>query len=681
MATKHWVRDVNLQDPTAYIAGGNHNRANAVLYHFLRVAGWEWLWECDGNRGPHAENPSHVPDGNMQLDGVANWAAVNTGTRAKDTSIVHSGEQSLKIDALAAGDGVESASLTDMKAPGPSGSTGTGDSLSSPVNGIMEFTENGNPFSVGNELLGATIYFNGSVIPANDGYFPIVHHFGGSNDKIGIFNPAGTGEGYITPNPPTTPGYVISYSITYRYEIVLWAYNAADAWDVLVDPGTGAFGSVGTIPNNGGVWTRYHFTFHVTGGGAVKLRILSSGVGADTVYIGGVQCFRSSFEWMASDEGYTYSADASNIKGTAGVLTNPDRFSTAEYTLGPERVGQHLFVWDPTNNKNSGCYEIVADLGGGVIQVNMRSPTATFTTQTGLVWRIVNIQNFTSGGCIPNSPMPEWQQSAGFGLESPHTSKWRFFARQNQSSGQTVKNTQMWTAPEDTDFDFSSGTFYQSGPSVMRNRADHWVRNVGGGGISRKMHGWRGLYTYFIGTTVSRTFIMTDEDGAFFHFVHYSTHNDQHGCHLQGYLGSSPQHPGIMTFYQFAPWESVSGDNEIYFDDDYRHFGAMGTGYDENGLARRATLGQLGYGNAAEDALTQTNKKANPFSGREWLHVPFIGLDPEGDDNVGGEMDGDDCGVYQGRTDIAADLSTFDSDQYLHFDSGLVWEWSGEGIL
>jgi len=677
MATKHWARDVNLQDPTSYIAGGNHNRANALLYHFLRVAGWGWLWECDGDTGPHSEVPNHIVDGNVRAGGVTNWSAVNAGVPTKDTTVVHSGAQSLKIVASALGDGAISDTLLNMK-PNFAATTGTGDGLSGPVNGMMTYTDSSSIFSM--ELPGATFSMTGSTHPTNNGDFPIVAHL--SANSILIYNPVGVSEGYITPNPPTTPGYTTNIYGWYKYELEVWAYNAGDAWDVEVDPGTGVFASVGTLPNNGGAWVRYHFDFEVQGGGGVKVRFVSTGVGAHTIYIGGALCFRSQFEYMASDHHTGYTAGAPNVRGTDGILTNPDRFSTAgSHTCGVHDVGKHLFVWDPTNNKNSGVYEVIADLGGGVVQVDMRSGSAAFVTQSALNWRLISIAYPSSGGMIPNSPMPVWQQTAGFGVESFHSSKWRWFIRQNQSSAQTVKSSEMWSAPEDTDFDFSDGHFYKSGPSVMRNRAQHWTRNVGGGGLNPGMHTWRGLYSYFIGTTVSRTFIMTDEEGAFFLFVHYSTHDDGHGCHLNGYLGSSPQHPGIMSCYQFAPWESVNSYNAIFFDDFYRYFSALGTGYDSDGQSRRACLGQLGYENGLLDVHTMPQQKANPFSGREWVHTPFIGLDPEGVDNMGGEMDADGCGVYQGGTGIVADLSTFDSEQFLHFTNGLVIEWSGETIL
>lgn len=680
MATKHWVRDVLLTDPNNYIAGGNHTRANALLFHFLRVAGWEWLWECDGDTGPHSFDPNHVLDGSMRATGVTNWLAVNAGVPTKDTTIVHSGEQSLKIVAGALGDGAVSDPLLDMNAPVNNLVTDTGDSLVGPVNGLMTLTDDNNPFNE-EDLVGASITITGSGNPTNNGTFPIVHRAPAGNQQISFFNPSGVAESYITANPPTTPGYTISYVNSYRYELVVWAYNAGDPWDVQVDPGTGTPVTLGQIPNNGGSWTRYHFAFHVTGSGNVTVRFVSTGTGAFTIYIGGVHVFRSQFEYLCSDH-FIYTAGAPNVRGTDGVLTNPDQFSTAgSYTPGVQNVGSHLFVWDATNNKNSGVYEIVADLGGGVVQVNMRSGSAAFTNASGLTWRIVNLCYPTAGGPIPNSPMPDYQQSAGFGVESPHSSKWRFFLRQNQSGGPTVKSSEMWSAPEDTDFDFSTGHFYKSGPSIMRNRAEMWTRNVSGGGINPNIHTWRGCYTYITSPTYTRTFVMTDEDGAFFLFVHYDTHSSQHGCHLTGYLGSSPQHPGIMSFYQMARWENIGQANEITFDEsDGRYFSAYGTGFDQFGQSRRAALGQLGYGTTTDDAHTMAQQKANPFSGREWVHTLFMGLDPDGGDNVGGEMDSD-CGVYQGRTSIAADLSTFDSDQFLHFDNGLVIEWSGETIL
>ena len=666
MATKHWVRDVRFSDPTHFTAGGNHMEGNLILYHFLRVAGWSWLWECDGEISEYGINTNHVVDGNVQSAGVGNWTAYNGAAISKDPSVYHSGDKSLKVVSGGVGEGVTSDALIGMTTPNSFGLI-EGNALSGPVNGEMTLSTSLSHFDIG--MVGANIFFSGHIddppmgVPGalnNDGEFLITRFI--SDTQIRFYNPSGVPYDYFTPPFPYFP---VSSQIRPLYELVIWG-AANENFDVEVDDGSGLFSGVGVIPDNGSVFTMYRFQFSAVGPSwgysPIKIRFLSQGAG--TLYVGGISVHRSLFEMPSLLK-----------EGTDGILTNPDEFSTAgSYTPGQVDVGKHLFVWDPTNNANSGCYVILTDLGGGSVQLNLRSGSASFVTQSGLTWRIAYLRN------VRNTDMPDWHKTAGFGLESPHSSSWRWFLRQNQGDVQSLKSSEMWLSPEDTDFDVSSGHFYKNGPSVMRSRARVWNRQLGSSGINEFMHTWRGPYSYVAASTVTRTFIMTDEDCSFFIFVHYDSVSGYHGCHLNGYLGSDAQHPGIMACFQFARWEEIGSTNEIYMDGYPYRFGGFGTGFDERGLAQRATLGQLGYGGSIDSVLKQTNAKANPFSGKEWAHSLFVGLDPERVGNAGGEMDSN-CGVYQCRLGVSADLSTFDSDQYLHISSGLIIEWMGETLL
>jgi hypothetical protein len=809
-----------------------------IMFHFCRVAGFDWLWECDGDVGPGALECNHVQDGDMEEAGLAYWSSVAGAAVTKDDSIVRSGGQSLKVVATGASQGVVSDDFLFMNV-GPINNilTGNGDSLSGPANGVMTLTSTDNPFGESYDLIGASMVVSGSNPGLNNGRFPVLDV--PSSSQIRFFNPLGTAESYADPNPPTTPGYQVTFEQIYKYEVDVWAYNAGPTWNVEIDPGTGSFGSYGTIPNNGGVWTRYHFQFHMAGGSAPQIRFLSTAAG--TLYLDGVLCYRSLHEYLGSDHYPYYGAflsgdaidfsagtctltvaDATNkdpatvdisfgasvctltdtsgpfsslmvgksitingsgagndgvftvnsyissnqitylnaggatenpfpgrwavggdfvpsvanfrvaitgsgsgndglfniasyigpamltypnasgadepaysgtaivgqaaaTQGTDGILTNPDRFSTGgSYTPGGWDVGKHLFVWDPTNPTNSGCYEIIASLGGGVVQLDLRSPTASLTTQSGLAWRIYHMgEGLPSRAPFPQSGMPQWEQSAGFGIESPHTSKWRLFVRHNQGGGQTFKNTQLWSAPADTGYRVQNGHFYRDGPSVMRNRALHWTKNLGGGGNTPLMHSMGG--EYLSANSDVRVFAITDVDLSFLGLFVYGINGGDHQGLLVGYLGTDAQHPGIMAFYHFSPWEAGQGQNGLWLIDSAagNAMGSQGTGFRASGEAVRSALGQLAFAENDQPAseanvVTQANARANPFSSREWVHKLFIAQDPEGQEQAGGEMDSD-CGVFQGRINLG-DLTTFDSDNYLHIAYGIVLEWSGEQI-
>lgn len=105
---KHYIRDLNMISYSVDRDAGQ-SAASFAIFHFLRNAGWTWLWECDGQ----LDTPGHCPDGNMEDSGVTNWT-VSGGTRAKDTTTVHMGTQSLKWDTTAASQTLTSANFTNM---------------------------------------------------------------------------------------------------------------------------------------------------------------------------------------------------------------------------------------------------------------------------------------------------------------------------------------------------------------------------------------------------------------------------------------------------------------------------------------------------------------------------------------------------------------------------------------
>lgn len=650
MATKHWVRDVPLTDPQNYIANGNHIQANAVLYNFLRVAGWDRIWECDGERGT-VEDPNHVQDGNVQATGLTYWTSFAGGVVSKDTSKVHSGIRSLKVVANAASKGVDTAPLVSMA--NPSGwVSGTGDSLTGPVGREMTYSDTSIRFSPSD--VGDYLSIAGNADPNNDGEFVISKYVSGTSAKFE--NPSGSPTFYYdgaAPPPPNTA----TFSIRPRYEVVVWA--AADvAFDLDVDQGDGSYVTVGTIPANGNVFTRYEFTFRRISTGNSVLRFVSQGAG--TLYIGGVHVFSAVFDRPAAIK-----------RGTDGVLTNPDKFSTAgSFTPDDADIGKILFVWDPTNNKNSGAYPILS-VAAGVATLDLRSGSATLTSQGGLAWRLATIDYLS----YPNDPIEDRIGYAGFGLESIHTSKWRLFLRQSQRTGPTGKGSILWSAPEDTDFDFSTGTFYKSGPSVHRNRQAPWTP-VPDSAAAVDEHLWRGPYSYKTTPHDCRCFLMTDEDGAFVNFFLWDEDGD-HGCHLHGYLGST--FPGVESHYLFARWEDRGVENECYFDANNARFGKSGSTYGHDEVAVACGIAQLGIGTAADNVATQSNSGPNPWSGDEWKRPLILWRDIE-TNRQEMAIQNSDCGIYQARANMV-ELTTFDSEGFLHLAGGYCWEWSGETVL
>lgn len=651
MATKHWCRDGYISDPNNYIANGNHARMNALVFHFLRNAGWSHIWECDGEVGPLANDCNHVADGSMEdptSPPVTYWPAVGTAIVTKDTTTVYTGSRSLKIISLAPGDGAQSSQLRNMLRAGNGNIGGTAPNMQM----------NDTPSNLFSQSLNGgfnNITFVGATNPGNNGTFPIASYI--DENSINFTNGGGVAENGV------------DWATDEPYQTVFHANNPSLAtFTVQVDRGDGSWFTIGTIPPNGGVWTRYQFPFTLypgldsTNPRYIRFVDLATGSGA-TIYIDGLHIYRSIWE---DKQGNQYGSD--------GILTNPDQFSTlGSYAPGATDVGKWLFVWDPTtDNKNSGWYKIITDLGGGVVQVDLRSPTAAFTTTPGgspINWRIVDVE-----GDFVNNDYDRAYQAGGFGLESPHSSKQRFFLRQYQPNGQNTKGSEMWGAPEDTDFNVDTGNFFKSGPSTLKSRSGPYEAAAT---TALPIHKWRGTYTYKTSPTVTRAFLMTDVDGSFFTIFNWGD-DGQHGHYFFGYTGADAERPGIMEWVFAARFEVGLGQaNEVRFDNNaaapYNEMSSI----DENGEAVTACVAQLFY-DSDTPVLSQSNAGANPWSGNEWMHKLFIADDPTGQE--GHSVEGDsDCGVYQMRSNMT-ERTTFDSEAYFHVDNGLVWEWSGEQL-
>ena len=650
MATKHWGRDAFCENDGLSTYGGNQYFANLMLYHMLRTASFEHLWECDGEVGPMSGVPNHCDDGNVEESGRAKWADIGTPTVTKDTATVRAGTQSLKIVTDAAGVGVQSANLLSISNP-TTFSFSSGDSLATPAaDGSQAAYRNG---------IGDKGYTNCRVVSAgwlnagNNGTFLVRdswYNLAQPDYYMKIQNPLGVLEAGRSPNP--------TLRVERKYEIEIWAYNVSgNSWDVRVDPGDGTPVSIGSIPVDVSGWVRYHFSFWALSTGARYIQIIDP-VGGNTIYIDGINVYRSNYEYAAM-----------NTYGDDGILTNPDRFSTGgSYAPSARDVGMWLFVWDETNNKNTGWYKIIADLGGGVVQLDMRSGTATFVTNaTGnLKWRIVDVV-----AQAHNSVANPSIRGMGYGVQSPHSSGWRFFTRTSHDGYVTQAVT--WCAPNDeADFDISSGRFYGNGPSTQRDMEAAYVYND-----YSRAHSWSGLYLAG-GDFRTRDWFMTDADRSFVFFAHINVALTMHACFVAGYTGADPDHPDIEEFVNLMMWNASSSYDEIGWADT-GNFTYNGVTFDPAGIAIPCGSPVLAHGAGTAYALGQTYSGPNPWSSKEWIHPMIIERDPTAQYGCPSERDSD-IGIFCCRANLT-NMATFDSNNYLKFTSMLAIEWSGEAII
>jgi hypothetical protein len=556
--SKHRIRDLQITHSATL-----HHQAQIhyVLFHFLRNAGWTWLWECDSYAG---DAPNRVPDGNQELVGAGSWTPLLGASLLKVTTPIHSGTQALSVDSGAVNAGVESSIFTSME------------------------------------------------------------------------------------------------NLT-TYHVAIWALNnTGQPWNVDIDIGTG-YVNVGTIPSDG-VYGLYHFNFTSAAAGNRKLRVVDNLNSQGTVYLSDILVIKSYWDYNPLD---------TVPKGTDGATIAPNQFSSVGYSFVPGDIGKVICIWDTVNPKNSGAYKITAT-GGGVATVDMRSGTAAFVARSGVTWRMIDLTK------APANQANAGHRSAGFGLQSPHSSGWRLFVRQNIWNAYNQAPSAVWGAPDDTDFDFSTGNFYKTGPSTQRNKQNPYAAWGAGTNPYPNQHYWS---FSTITNATNRYWLMTDDTGSFVAQVMWDSASGTliHDCPVVGHLGSSPYLPGEEAWGLFASWSVWATGNRMNWTGGTSQFAYNGTMIGPTGVAEDAVWGQLGIGAAAVDVVTLSNAGDNPWSANEWVHKPIIVRDPEGVAGHPAEMTAD-VGVFQGRQNMTH-LSTFDSNSYLHFDNGLVWEWDGEAIV
>jgi len=58
----HYIRDLLIPRRPAADYSAAHMIGSYVLFHYLRVMGWEWLWECDTQQNTANHTPTTIPN-------------------------------------------------------------------------------------------------------------------------------------------------------------------------------------------------------------------------------------------------------------------------------------------------------------------------------------------------------------------------------------------------------------------------------------------------------------------------------------------------------------------------------------------------------------------------------------------------------------------------------------------
>lgn len=650
---EHIMRDATLVNDTfvtqtpSSLSYQSEEYMMQFFYYMLRVMGWSHIWECDGGEDI-ANNPNHVPDGNMEGD-LSNWTNIVSGIGTKETAVAHvrSGTKSLKLVTLATSDGVESAVLTSL----PPGNQGAG--------GVSWVS--GNTWALGiHHLDDIPKYYDqhtGDVFEITSAVNP---------ENLGDHTIIGVGAGaqaLYTDLDAIAENGNIRYYNHYPVQFKIWAKNVTNSstFAVEFDNGKDGYQEIGTMPYVAGNFVEYNFSGTAKNPNC-KLKIIDKDGTGGTIYIDSIMCYHSFFE---------YSKHVT--KGADGITQNNNEFRSTGYAFVGGDVGKYIFFHNQgtPNRRSTGCFEITSVVAG-VATLDLKSGSYTLIADTGLTWFLVDVKmNTHYGWCLYHS-------YCGFGLESPHTSKQRIFARIYYPSGAiTDKHSVWWGAPSDTDFDQSTGNFYNSGPSTQRSLQDHISVDD-----RVKQYTQKSLYLYGSTIITTRCSMWIDEAGAYVKFLCYANSaTSGHVFMFFGYTGSDSDHPGIEEWAFLMPWGggALSEDSityESFAASDWRAWHSHGCSIGPTGLARATCTLSTGFGGTTLCPWQGADQSVNQFSGNEVMRKPRLLRDRL---RLGGETSRRilDRGIFIAR-DGLMDMTTFDSDNYLHIRNGVVCNWDGE---
>jgi len=430
------------------------------------------------------------------------------------------------------------------------------------------------------------------------------------------------------------------------FYVLLWASNDSGAsWDVQVDNGGGSFASIGSIPDNGGVWTMYKFSYARSATANNYFKILDNNNTQGFIHIDDANAYRSYWE------------DSAYETGTDGDVVNGDEFESAAYDFDSGDLNKFLAIYDPDNLGNSGVYKIIS-LNGTNAVLDLRvggSETLTNTTSQDLAWRLF-IPPVSSAATMTEDTYAV--EGSRVVMESPHASKWRCFFRLYCGSYTTAKIVYNMASPNDCP--------YNGGGALS------------GYGINQSASTYTSIPSY-TGTYTHRLYAMVAGDGSFFAFA---ARIDELAGYLypyavMGYLSDDADYDEVERFAVLAP--SISGSEQGVFVNTNAGFGYYGhCGNADGKRMSRCTVGVLNIDPVS--IVDDVDSKANPFSTNEWIIPLLVCRDIDNEMYAYGEYEADrESALFYTRANMT-EWATFDSNGYFHLCNGLVWKWMGVSV-
>jgi len=413
--------------------------------------------------------------------------------------------------------------------------------------------------------------------------------------------------------------------------------------------------SVDLIPT-AGAWERSPVITFISAGTTDKLEIGCPDVNGavEDIWIDSIIVYRGWYERFVQDEDLSASPD--------GQLLNGDEFHSDSHSFVSGDIGRLLCVYDPTNEGNSGVWKITG-LNGNDAVLDLRDGGSwTMTPATGLRWRLIdselNAPYYNGGGSI----------LAGFGLESPHSTKWRFFAKPNWVGGPS-NLIMLWMSPTDADFDVETGYLSESFPVTYDVHEGKYSTNNFAGFRIAGDSGYRG-------GSQQRLFVVTDDEGTYLQLCFRPPGSDTILAYgIFGVSGADANVDEDESFISLCVVGSRDGYSDLQFGtstDSFGYQGAMATKREFMVDARLMMFG-MGHNNEFSEKSYGSNGQANPFSGKEWTIVPVIMRDLDNSESQFAQKELTTFGCRHCRVNFPV-WSLVDTD-LLHINNGWCMPW------
>lgn len=466
------------------------------------------------------------------------------------------------------------------------------------------------------------------------------------------FTTAATGDGVQS-------AVFTSMVISKPYVLSLWVWNnCGHALSVYVNNGSGSYVLAGSVPHNAGVWTRYQFSYTshtVVTACRFKLVDEVGTVSAGQVYVDQVYTAQPSYETAIRGSGTDGVVEAGNNKFSSGSYSFTDADVTALRAV--------CFA-DLVNEGNSGIYRIIGRDGTKAVLDIKDDGTNYLVAATGLTFRVLD-----------KADIPASNSGAGFCIESPHETKWRWKFRMNYvDTGYGYVNQGKWaSSPEDCSINVDTFQFYKQHRSTARNT----VPDISIMNSPIWSSDYFGLDGNRNAATPSRFYAVTDGET----YVLGLLRGTYPAAYFMGFFGDTYR-SFEDTFFHFQeiPYSQVGYGDTLLFTNTQRAWASYGVGFGHKGSGMRACLGSAGFGISTGVTEYMTNAKANPWGGKEAIR-PFIAfLDVDG---VGGEFatieaTNHDFGHCRSNLTLWNHFGT--GKEWFHAKSGLCIAWHGRGV-